>query len=70
MKKEKRNETMSIGEARGDTVSIKERWEHTLPMFATIYSSLNEEGKKEALAQLKNLGKILDNITEMWRKKL
>jgi hypothetical protein len=70
MKKEKRNETMSIGEARGDTVSIRERWEHTLPMFATIYSSLNEEGKKEALAQLKNLGKILDNITEMWRKKL
>ncbi len=48
-----------------DTVSIKERWEHTLPMFATIYSSLNEEGKKEALAQLKNLGKILDNISEI-----
>ena len=63
MTKEKRNETMSIGEARGDTVSIKEKWEHTLPMFATIYSSLNEEGKKEALAQLKHLGKILDNIS-------
>tara|TARA_R100000234_G_C4931834_1_gene148843 strand:- start:340 stop:543 length:204 start_codon:yes stop_codon:yes gene_type:complete len=63
MTKEKRNETMSIGEARGDTVSIKEKWEHTLPMFATIYSSLNEEGKKEALDQLKNLGRILDNIS-------
>ena len=48
-----------------DTVSIKERWEHTLPMFATIYSSLDEEGKKEALAQLKHLGKILDNISEI-----
>ena len=46
-----------------DTVSIKQRWEHTLPMFATIYSSLNEEGKKEALDQLKNLGRILDNIS-------
>ena len=48
-----------------DTVSIKERWEHTLPMFATVYSSLNEEGKKEALAQLQNLGRILDNISEI-----
>ena len=51
------------------TIDISSKWENQLPHYATIYSSLNEQGKKEMIRQLKVLGKLVDRIQKMRKEK-
>ena len=48
-----------------EKINIRGSWEEMFPTYAKIFQSLNQDGQKECLDQLKNLGKILDNISEI-----
>jgi len=43
-----------------EKLNIVSRCEDLLPFYASIYSRLNEKGKKEVINKLAELGKILD----------
>ena len=51
------------------TIDISTKWENQLPYYATIYSSLNEEGKKEMQKQLTVIGKLVDRMQTMRKEK-
>ena len=51
------------------TIDISTKWENQLPHYATIYSSLNEQGKKEMLNQLTVIGKLVDRMQKMRKEK-
>jgi hypothetical protein len=42
-------------------IEITNKWEDTLVMYLQIFNSLNEEGKKSAIAEMRRVGKYLDN---------
>jgi len=51
------------------TIDISSKWENQLPHYATIYSSLNEQGKKEMIRQLKVIGALVDRMQKMRKEK-
>ena len=52
-----------------ETIDISSKWENQLPHYATIYSSLNEQGKKEMQRQLTVIGKIIDKCQHLRKEK-
>jgi hypothetical protein len=51
-----------------ETINISGSWENVLPQYFKMYSSLNEEGKKEMLRRLSVLGKIIDETIKFHSK--
>mgnify|MGYP003631081860 CR=1 FL=1 len=56
-------------QTKKQTLDISSKWENQLPHYATIYSSLNEQGKKEMIRQLKVIGKLIDRMQKMRKEK-
>ena len=48
-----------------EKLDISSTWENVLPQYARLYSSLNEDGKKETLRRLATIGKIVDQCLKL-----
>lgn len=48
-----------------EKLDISSTWENVLPQYARLYSSLNEDGKKETLRRLSTIGKIVDQCLKL-----
>jgi hypothetical protein len=47
-----------------EKINISMKWEELLPMYASIYSSLNETGKLQVQKELKILGAKIDRLNK------
>ena len=45
-----------------EKIIVAMKWEELLPMYVSIYSSLNETGKKQVLKELKQVGLKIDKL--------
>ena len=50
-----------------EKLDISSTWENVLPQYARLYSSLNEDGKRETLRRLSTIGKIVDQCLKLKR---
>ena len=48
-----------------EKLDISSTWENVLPQYARLYSSLNEDGKRETLRRLSTIGKIVDQCLKL-----
>jgi len=47
-----------------EKITIAIKWEELLPMYASIYSSLNETGKLQVQKELKLVGARIDRLNK------
>ena len=52
-----------------EKIDISSKWENQLPLYAQLYSNLNEQGKKEMVRQLITIGKIIDKCKQLKKRK-
>ena len=53
-----------------EKIDISSKWENQLPLYAQLYSNLNEQGKKEMVRQLITIGKIIDKCQQLRKEKI
>ena len=53
---------MSKRNMKQEKIVLAMKWEELLPMYASIYSSLNTTGKIQVQKELKLLGKKVDKL--------
>jgi len=47
-----------------EKINISMKWEELLPMYASMYSSLNETGKLQVQKELKIVGAKIDRLNK------
>jgi hypothetical protein len=52
-----------------EKIDISSKWQNQLPLYAQLYSNLNEQGKKEMVKQLITIGKIIDKCKQLKKRK-
>ena len=53
---------MSVRNMKKEKIVLAMKWEELLPMYASIYSSLNSTGKMQVQKELKILGQKVDKL--------